>query len=60
MINKLLHYIYDVLNGDIPNTQESFFSIDGDLICDVNDRENYFTFLMEDGEKYKVTITKID
>jgi phosphatidylserine decarboxylase len=53
----LTKFIYDVLVGNKPNTQDSFFEIDGDVICSPLIRADNFKILMVDGNYYQVTIS---
>lgn len=53
-ITTVTNYIYDVLVGDKPNTDQSFFEIDGDLI--IKSGDDRITLLMDNGKKYQVRI----
>ena len=53
-ITMITDYIHSVLVGDVPNTDKSFFAIDGDLI--IRDSDDRITLLMDDGKKYQVRI----
>jgi hypothetical protein len=57
-MEKLLNWIHMVLWGDIPNDAKHFYDVDGDIIYDIVD--NGFVILLESGEKFKVTLTKVE
>jgi len=59
-MKNFLWYIYNVLVGDVPNTEKSFFDAEGDIIFEPNDDAHSFDILMENGRTYRLTITEVE
>jgi hypothetical protein len=55
----LTKFIYSILVGDIPNTQDSIFEIGGDIVCSPLPKSDNFKILMEDGSYYQITISSL-